>query len=161
MNSPARTLLAAGAVLALSGFSLFSRNPVTYTTGWWPYQAGTEIKSLAVEVTESGFNLFKREGRVRVHLSGTVAYARGGWRPYVEKVHANERFVPSSDAENRFAAVEFTPIVDVKEDSSYKGSSVPFELSFEYPLHTFQWGPNVVLYRAGNLEQKVDVQQWK
>jgi hypothetical protein len=134
---------------------------VTYRVGWWLNQDGLVVTGFHVDVTDQSLGLLQTEASVRVHIAGTVTDTKGQWKPAVRQVHASERFVPSASAQDRAVLIELTPIVDEDEDSSYKGGSIPFDITFDYKLHTFRWGKNQFTFVLLGKEQRIELQQSK
>jgi len=155
-----RTIVLIALLLAAAPLRADSAS-VTYRVGWWPYQDALVVTGFHVEITDQSLGLLKTEASVRVHITGTVTDAKGQWKPAVRQVHVSERFVPSANAMDRVARVELTPIVDEDEDSSYKGTAIPFDITFDYKLHTFRWGTNQFTFVLLGKEQHVELQQSK
>ncbi|HLD64609.1 MAG TPA: hypothetical protein VJA19_01065 [Pseudomonas sp.] len=108
-------------------------------------------------------NLMNNQALVKITITGEVVYPKGHdhWRPTIKQVHANERFSPNALTGNRVSNIEFTPIVHVVKDASYTGAPLPFEISFEHVVNTFNWGPNTIVFLAGGREQRVVLHQRK
>jgi hypothetical protein len=143
--------------MIFSGRASGAEPSITYGVGAWPYQSGLVVKDMRVEVGTPHLNLFNDAATVTVRISGTAQVPKGGWRPEVLRVHVSERFVPAAIAPNRTVEVEVTPIIDVKEDDSYKGGALPYALSFGYTLHAYDWGINHYRFVVLGKEQRFDL----
>ena len=69
---------------------------VTYNLGWWAYQDCLHIDSFKVELIDSRLNLFNSSSLIRYTVFGQLSKS-DNWRPYVNKVHVNERFIRKYD----------------------------------------------------------------
>jgi hypothetical protein len=135
--------------------------PVTSEIGWWAYQDGVQVTDLTVEVIDGRLHLTKSEALVAIRLRGTMAYAKGGWHPFVERVHVSERFAPQSEGRKRVADIQVTPVLGVHEDKAYMGTPEPFDIRVEHHLHTWEWGTNQYIFRAGGIERSLELVQRK
>jgi hypothetical protein len=134
---------------------------ITYQVDAWPYQSGLVVKNMRVEVGTPHLNLLNHSATATIRISGTASLKGGGWRPEVLRAHVSERLVPTATDPNRFVEIEVTPIVDVTEDTSYNGMDLPYALSFDYTLHTYDWGINHFRVVVLGKEQRFDLQQSK
>lgn len=149
-------------VLASAAVMCGSADPVrlTHKLSWWPYQEGLVVSSLSVEVGDLNLNLMNGEFSVRVRVSGRVVGYKG-WRPRIASVHVSERFLPNALDDGRKAHVEFTPIVEVSQDSTYSNEPVPYLIEWAYPLETWRWGTNAFELGCGDRTEVFEVRQRK
>jgi hypothetical protein len=133
---------------------------LTHKLSWWPYQEGLVVSSLSVEVGDLKLNAMNGQFSLRVRVSGRVT-GRKGWRPRIASVHASERFLPNALDEGRSARVEFTPVVEVSEDSIYSNEPVPYSIEWAYPLETWRFGTNTFELACGDLTETLEVRQPK
>lgn len=129
--------------------------PVVPYVSWWAYQDALHITALEPTVLDSHLNLFNSEALISLHITGTAAYPRGRWKPYVKSVHVAERFTPESTDASRIAEITFTPVIGVREDTAYQGQPESFSIVVEHTLHSFAWGPNHFILRAGGLHSEL------
>lgn len=135
---------------------------VTYQVGWWAYQENLKINAIEVELAgDKSLSLMNNKTNAKIIIRGVVSGLEGNWRPTIARIHASERFTPSAESKERVSRIELTPIVEVVKDSSYKGSDVPFEISFTHPVNTFRWGNNDMVFVSGNQEKKIVLLQRK
>ncbi len=144
---------------------------VTYNLGWWSYQESMRIDSFKVELIDSRLNLFNSFSLIRYTIYGQLSKS-DNWRPYVDKVHISERFIRKFDRELHTyldidtvntpeAIIEITPIVNVKDDSGYKGEKIPFEITNELKIGSFHWGNNWLRLQCDTIKRDVILRQRK
>jgi hypothetical protein len=135
--------------------------PITADIGWWAYQDGLVINSLAAEAVDPKLNLFNDRFLIRYRVSGTVTY-RNGWRPKLVKAQITSRLVSRrADQQPSIADVVLVPVVEVTQDSAYSQQPVPFAVTIEQIVQTMDWGVNRYDVHCLNQTANVSVQQSK
>ncbi len=135
--------------------------PVVYQIGWWDHQDNVNVTGLEPSVIDSHLNVFNNDALVVVRIEGSMRIPEGHRQPFVSAVHVTERFTPESTDAKRVAELIFTPVISVREDDKYQGEPIAFALPVEYTLHSFAWGPNRFVLRAGNIQRELVLQHPK
>jgi hypothetical protein len=144
---------------------------VTYNIGWWAYQESMKIDSFTVEILDSKLNLFNSNSLISYTIRGELSN-RVKWKPHVKNIHLSERFIryynrelhPYLDHDTckiHEAIIEITPIIDVKEDKSYNGEIIPFEITNELKIQSAHWGNNWIRFQCGNKHKDIILSQRK
>ncbi len=133
--------------------------PVTYRIDWWSHQKSLEITDFQVEVVDAPLNLFNSKALVRMRIKGTF---QGGEnrRPFIEKTHISER-IAESDSGRNHADFVVTPVVGLKDDKSYSGEAIPFDIKVENHFESLGWGENLYVVRCGPFTREVILTHWK
>ncbi len=134
--------------------------PVTYALGWWSNQDKLQIDSFSVEILQSTLSLFNTKSLVAYTIRGHLPY-QGEWKPYIQKIHINEHFIPSEGEYQTAEEIDLTPIVNVQVDHSKTGGTEYFCFTNQLYVHSFHWGENTVKFVCGKMEKTIQVMQKK
>lgn len=144
----------------------------TANIGWWPHQEALKIDSFWVDVLESKLNLYNATSLIQYHVKGSLT-CETGWRPQIKEVHLSQRLVDQNGQKDSLstsiqdssfhyeAIIEFTPIVDVIQDSQYKEEVIPFEFTNELHVESLHWGKNTIRFKCFDLWHDLTLQQSK
>jgi hypothetical protein len=82
------------------------------------------------------------------------------WEPFLKKIHISERSA-KGDSSSRVGLIELTPLIGVRENDNYIEKKIPFKLTNELIIESFQWGNNTVLFKCGQIERRIELKQRK
>ena len=136
--------------------------PIVYSLGWWPYQDYLKVENIETNIVHSKLNLFNSHSLISWTLIGSVSYTKGSWKPYIQKVHLNEKYI-LYDPNNRIyiGDITITPIIAVIQDSTYNGEIIPFKIRIEEVLQSGSWGENKYAIHFGSLTDTLKLFQYK
>jgi|SRR6185312_13063368 len=122
--------------------------PMTYKIGWWGFQKGLSVSNLKSKVIFSNLNLFNHNALIEYQITGSMS-ERPRFRPYIVEVNVNEKWL-KEDSESPHGEIILTPIVGFKNDDSYKGEVVQFDVKVQDQLAAGNWGENNYTVHAGD-----------
>jgi len=153
-------IIASCAILGSSVRSPDSDVPFTYQIGWWPYQEFLEVTALRTKIVDSRLNLFNAKTLVSINIQGKIRNDNN-WKPYIKAVHISEKVVHSGNFANSEAEIQVTPIIKTKEDKTYKGEVIEFNINQELIVNSMGWGKNTYIITSQDKKQVIEVQQMK
>jgi len=121
----------------------------THSIGWWSNQEALTVDTFEVEIIESKLNLFNSKSLISYRLKGNLTYKKG-WRPFIKEIHISERFLTHSNDSIDYpdAIIEITPIIGAKDDESYNGEKIDFDVTNEKIINSFHWGNNRLRFKC-------------
>ncbi len=140
--------------LLFASLSTEPRNPKvevieTHTIGWWSKQEALSIDTFEANIVDSKLNLFNSKSLISYRIKGNLKYKKG-WRPYIKEIHLSERFLTNTtdSINNPDAMIEITPVIGAKDDESYNGEKIEFDITNEKKMNSFHWGNNRVRFKC-------------
>jgi len=149
-----------------------SHIPVTLNLGWWKYQDALAVTNLLAEPVEPHLDLFNSSFLARYQIQGTLQSEKTR-RPYLKEVQVFAHLVslevetdadesdPFGPAESYRANILIVPVVDVKQDDSYEGEEITFNIKIEHLLETMGWGDNIFEVTCGTQKRNFSVYHTK
>jgi hypothetical protein len=135
---------------------------ITHSLGWWAYQRFLGVDSIHTEIIQSHLNLFNSHSLVAWTVRGTLTNPDGLWKPSIEKVHLSEWYIDyNPEGSISFGEIALTPVVAVRQDSSYHGEPIAFSLHIEEVLQSGTWGVNTYYVRCGAVADTFQLHQHK
>ena len=138
--------------LFLYSLSTEPRNPkveITHSIGWWSKQEALNVDTFEIKIIDSKLNLFNSKSLINYRIKGNLSYKKG-WRPYIKEIHLSERFLNQSNdsINNPDAMIEITPVISAKDDESYNGEKIEFDITNEKKMNSFHWGNNRIRFKC-------------
>ena len=133
--------------------------PVTYNIGWWSDQKALSIDSLKIDIVESQLSLFNSKSLVEYKVFGHLKY-EGQWQPIIKEVHISERINLDTTLHCE-RIIEITPVIMNKENSKVHVATNKFEFKNEHTITSNQWGINRIKFICGQMEETIEIQQFK
>ena len=123
---------------------------ITYEVGWWVYQDRLVITSADIEKDPKGLgpSMLYNKADAIVSIAGQTT-GKPGWRPVVETLHISQVKSDSSAA----AKITITPIVELKQNSSYSGEILPFTITKRISIPAMNFGANTYHFQIGAFQK--------
>ncbi len=130
------------------------RNPKTeidetHLIGWWSKQEALSVDTFEVKIIDSKLNLFNSKSLISYRIKGSLNYKKG-WKPFIKEIHLSERFLTHSNDSigNPDAIIEITPVIGAKNEESYNGEKIEFDITNEKKMNSFHWGNNRIRFKC-------------
>lgn len=123
----------------------------------WSHQKNLEITKFSVKKEDVKLSIFRNSFDVYIYIKGTIDY--DGMKPYISYIHKSERY-ETIDGE-RVVVIELTPVVETKMFSLNYNYHVDFDKKLTYRLRTYTYGYNKYIFRCGDFEKTVYMNQEK
>ena len=132
--------------------------PIEYKIGWWPHQHVINLNGLETRIIFDRLTLLNSTSVVEYRLTGKLTY-REQQRPYIKSVHISERWERVDMEQGNVAAITVTPVVAIREDKSYSGEPVEFDLAVQDYLQSGGWGENH--YQVSSFGRHAEIVLWQ
>lgn len=134
---------------------------VVRTVGWWSYQQGLTVESLAVRASDERLRLSNNKSLVEYEISGKMVGPRG-WKPKISSLFISQRYDPAdADQNERIGDFELVPVVGVTKNRKYESEPVPFRIVVQELVESVGWGSHQYEVRCAGIVRRFELRQRK
>ena len=135
---------------------------VTRDITWREYPSGLQVTNVSIQILKADLGLFNNKFKVRYLIGGQVRHDKSSLKPRIKQIHYTEQLIRKDEGgQQKCGKVDITPLVEFKEDKTYRVEWVPFSLQFDKWMQTYTWGSNVYMITCGSITTNMSVVQMK